>query len=217
MRVAWSSSGTSAMRTCDTTAPFFCASPVMSSTLQPLPSRCAAMPSSAPIVTTPVPPMPVTRMPYGLVGARYRWRGQSREIAALRLLGLAQRAAFDRHEARAKAVDARIILVARRLVDRALAAELGVHRRHRHAVGLHAAIAAAFAHEFVDDDALGGVGELAALAAAPLFRRARLVVEQHRDAGDVAQFALHGVEFVAVMDVGCRRRNSRTDTCRARR
>ena len=37
----------------------------MSSTLQPLPSRCAAMPSSAPIVTTPVPPMPVTRMPYG--------------------------------------------------------------------------------------------------------------------------------------------------------
>src|SRR5437588_10066481 len=53
------------MRTCDTTAPFFCASPVMSSTLQPLPSRWAAMPSSAPMVTTPVPPMPVTRMPYG--------------------------------------------------------------------------------------------------------------------------------------------------------
>ena len=52
-----------AMRTWDITAPFFCASPVMSSTVQPLPSRCAAMPSSAPMVTTPVPPMPVTRMP----------------------------------------------------------------------------------------------------------------------------------------------------------
>jgi hypothetical protein len=28
-----------------------------------LASRCAAMPSSAPIVTTPVPPTPVTSMP----------------------------------------------------------------------------------------------------------------------------------------------------------
>ena len=27
---------------------------------QPLPSRCAAMPMIAPIVTTPVPPTPVT-------------------------------------------------------------------------------------------------------------------------------------------------------------
>src|SRR5438128_11572194 len=53
------------MRTCVTTAPFFCARPVMSSTDTPLPSRCAAMPSSAPIVTTPVPPMRVTRFPYG--------------------------------------------------------------------------------------------------------------------------------------------------------
>src|SRR5664279_6659743 len=53
------------MRTCETTAPFFCARPVMSSTLQPLPSRCAAMPIKAPMVTTPVPPIPVTRTLYG--------------------------------------------------------------------------------------------------------------------------------------------------------
>jgi hypothetical protein len=66
MRVAYMSSGLSPMRMCDTTEPFFCARPVMSSTEQPLPSRCAAMPSSAPIVTTPVPPMPVTTMPYGV-------------------------------------------------------------------------------------------------------------------------------------------------------
>jgi hypothetical protein len=43
----------------------FCARPVWSSTVLPLPSRCAAMPISAPIVTTPVPPMPVTRMFHG--------------------------------------------------------------------------------------------------------------------------------------------------------
>ncbi|MCM3378145.1 hypothetical protein M3654_24350, partial [Bacillus licheniformis] len=35
-----------------------------SSTVTPLFSRCAAIPSSAPIVTTPVPPTPVTSTPY---------------------------------------------------------------------------------------------------------------------------------------------------------
>ena len=51
------------------------------------------------------------------------------------------------------------------------------------AVRLHAAIAAAFADELVDDDALVGIGKRAALAAAALFGRAGLVVDQHRDAG----------------------------------
>ena len=36
--------GSRAMRTCDITAPYFCARPDMSSTDTPLPSRCAAMP-----------------------------------------------------------------------------------------------------------------------------------------------------------------------------
>ncbi len=62
MRTAWMSLGAFATRTCVVTAPPFCARPVWSSTLVPLPSRCAAMPISAPMVTTPVPPMPVTRM-----------------------------------------------------------------------------------------------------------------------------------------------------------
>ena len=172
----------------------------MSSTLQPLPSRCAAMPSSAPIVTTPVPPMPVTRMLYGSAALGTVGLGQAREVERLRLLRLAQRAAFDRHERRAEALHARIVLVARRLVDRALAAELGLHRRDRHAVRLHAAIAAAFAHQLVDDDALGRVRELAALAPPALLRRAGLVVEQHRDARNLAQLALHGVELVAMVD-----------------
>ena len=65
---------------------------------------------------------------------------------------------------------------------------------------LHAAVAAAFAHQLVDDHALRGIRELAALAAAALLRRAGLVVDQHRDAGRLAQLALHGVELVAVMD-----------------
>src|SRR5882757_3869073 len=43
------------------TAPFFCDRPVKSSVEQALPSTCAAMPSSAPMVMTPVPPIPVTR------------------------------------------------------------------------------------------------------------------------------------------------------------
>ena len=37
----------------------------MSSTEQPLPSTCAAMARIWPTVTTPVPPMPVTKMPNG--------------------------------------------------------------------------------------------------------------------------------------------------------
>src|SRR5450830_20280 len=64
-RVEWMSCWRSARRTCDITGPPFCARPLMSSTEQPLPSTCAAMARIWPTVTTPVPPMPVTRMPNG--------------------------------------------------------------------------------------------------------------------------------------------------------
>ncbi|MPM88850.1 hypothetical protein SDC9_135954 [bioreactor metagenome] len=59
MRAAWMSSGRSAMRRCEKTAPYFCASPVMSSVDTPLPSRWAAMPIRAPGVIVPWPPTPV--------------------------------------------------------------------------------------------------------------------------------------------------------------
>ena len=62
MRGACRASGEAPILTWLSTAPPFWASPIMSSVVAPLPSRWAAMPSSAPIVTTPVPPMPVTRM-----------------------------------------------------------------------------------------------------------------------------------------------------------
>ena len=51
------------MRIWDQTGPPFWASPAMSSTVMPLFSRFAAIPSRAPMVTTPVPPTPVTRIP----------------------------------------------------------------------------------------------------------------------------------------------------------
>ncbi|KAG1304175.1 hypothetical protein G6F62_015741 [Rhizopus arrhizus] len=50
------------MRMCVVTAPPFCDRPVWSSTVAPLTSRWPAMPSRAPMVTTPVPPTPVIRM-----------------------------------------------------------------------------------------------------------------------------------------------------------
>src|SRR5690606_19697019 len=113
---------------------------------------------------------------------------------------LPQLAAMDSDEGRAEAVEAGEILIAGGLVDAPFAAELGLDRLHGDAVRLDPAIAAALADELVDDDALVGIGEGAALAATPLLGRAGLVVEQHRDALHLAQIALHGVEIVAVMD-----------------
>src|SRR6185437_9570340 len=83
-----------------------------------------------------------------------------------------QRGAVHGDERRTKTFDAGEVLVAARLIDGALAAPFGLERLHRHAVRLHAAIAAALAHQLVDDDALVGIGERAALAAAALFRGA---------------------------------------------
>ncbi|MNZ48238.1 hypothetical protein D3C78_659770 [compost metagenome] len=60
MRTWLRRSGTSARRTKDSTAPPFWAKPMKSSTLADLNSRWAAMEISAPTVTTPVPPTPVT-------------------------------------------------------------------------------------------------------------------------------------------------------------
>src|SRR5476649_2807242 len=65
-RVECRSACLSARRTCDITGPPFWASPLMSSTMAPLPSTWAATARIWPTVTTPVPPMPVIRMPYGV-------------------------------------------------------------------------------------------------------------------------------------------------------
>ena len=63
-------------RTNDSTEPPFCAKPMKSSTLALLPSRCAAIAITAPTVTTPVPPTPVTSRSYGPVQT---WAGGRRQ------------------------------------------------------------------------------------------------------------------------------------------
>ena len=67
MRTWFRREGRSAMRTKLSTEPPFCAKPMKSSTLALLPSRCAAIVISAPTVTTPVPPTPVTSRSHGPV------------------------------------------------------------------------------------------------------------------------------------------------------
>ena len=113
---------------------------------------------------------------------------------------LAQLAAMDRDEGGTEAVETGEILVAARLVDAPLATELRFHRLHRHTVRLHPAIAAAFANELVDEDALVGIGIGTTLAPPTLFRSTGLIIEKHRDARHLAQFALDIVQFVAVVD-----------------
>ena len=82
------------------------------------------------------------------LGKRRQFRlGQRRQPVFAELAGfaLAQRPALDRHKARAEAFEAGVILVAARLIDRTLAAELGLDRHDRQAVRCGRAIAAAFA------------------------------------------------------------------------
>src|SRR5690606_28280000 len=63
-----------------------------------------------------------------------------------------------------------------------------------------AAVAAALADAFVDDDLGGGGGELAALAQPPFLGGAPVVVEEHGDAVGRGQLPLGLLELVAVAD-----------------
>src|SRR5690606_23131467 len=125
--------------------------------------------------------------------------GQARQAG--RGLALARGAAVHGDKARAEAFDAAEVVVAGRLVDLALAPELGFLRQHRDAERLHAAVAAAFADQRVDGHALGGVGDLSALAAAALLGGTGLVVDEDADALHFAQALLHGVKLAAVVEL----------------
>ena len=89
-------------------------------------------------------------------------------------------------------------------MDLGLAAELGLDRLHRQARRLLAAVAAALAHALVDPHLLGRLGQLAALAQAPLLGGALVVVDQHGHAGHGGQLALHVLQLVAVSHLGDR-------------
>ncbi|KAF1052822.1 MAG: hypothetical protein GAK41_00969 [Burkholderia gladioli] len=82
MRTWFSHASRAAIRTYDSTAPPFCAKPMKSSTDALRPSRCAAMLISAPTVTTPVPPTPVTSMSYGAASSRAAGSGSAATRAA---------------------------------------------------------------------------------------------------------------------------------------
>ena len=132
--------------------------------------------------------------------------GQSRRLdTASYCFGFAQPAAMHGDEARAEALDAGEILVAGVLVDLALAPQFGFQRQHGEAVGLLTAVAATLADRRVDEGALGRVFHLAALAPATLLGGAGLVVDDHRDALELTQLTLHGIQFTAVVEAGDRR------------
>src|SRR6516164_6401059 len=113
----------------------------------------------------------------------------------------ARGAAMNRHKARAKTFEAGEVLVAARLIDPPLAAELGLDRRNRDAARLFRAVAAALAHGLVDEDALWRVRKAAALAAPALLGRAGLIVDEDGETGRCAQLPLHAIQPVAVMDL----------------
>src|SRR5690606_13434180 len=141
-------------------------------------------------------------VPRPLQGRPLRLR-QGRRLDPLgHRLWLAQAAAMHGDEARAETLDAGIILVAGVLVDLALAPQFGFQRQYRQAVGFLSAIATALAYGGVDEHALGRVFQLAALAAAAFLGGAGLVVNDHRDALELAQLALHGIQLAAVMETG---------------
>src|SRR5690606_23077783 len=128
--------------------------------------------------------------------ARERLRRERHRRAAPR--------AVERDEARTEPVEAAEVLVARGLVDAALAPERRLVRHHGEAVRLQVAVAAALADEIVDDDTPGRRRDEAALALTVQLRGAALIVDQRRDPAALAPLALHAVEPRAVVhrDVG---------------
>ena len=109
-----------------------------------------------------------------------------------------------RDEARAKSLDAGKVLVAVRLIDLTLATEVRLHGLDRYAVRFRTAISAALAHAFVDKDPLRRVRIHSALSSATLFRRARLIVDEHGQAWSFPQLTLRLVQPIPMIDYDAR-------------
>ena len=107
----------------------------------------------------------------------------------------------QRHEARAEALDAGEILVAGGLVDLALAPQFGLERQHGDAVRFDAAVTAALADLRIDEGALVGIGESAALAPPALFGCAGLVIDHGAHAADLGEVLLHRHQVAAMVDL----------------
>ena len=131
---------------------------------------------------------------------RHRQTGSRTAARGLRQTFLfTQCATLHSDKAGAKTFDARNVFITRALVDAPFAAQLGFQWLHTHAIALHAAVAAAFADQFVNHHARGRVHQGAAFAAAALFGGAGLVVNNDGGAFDFAHHALHRVQAVAVL------------------
>ena len=132
-----------------------------------LSARIDASPKVGPTVRKPVVPMRDLVLFPDMTSPIYAARLKS--LAAIEqamaadkeMFFVTQRRAADTDEARAEALRTRVVLVARRLVDLALAAVRGFVRKNRDAIALRGAIPATFAHRFVDHDALLRLGEFA--------------------------------------------------------
>ncbi len=113
---------------------------------------------------------------------------------------------LHRHKRRTVPQAARIVLIARSLVDPHLAAERGIDRLQAHAIGLLHAVAASFAHPLVDHQArCSGSARISAGPPVTLLGRALLVIENHRHAFDGGGLAHGVVQFQPVADVRIRR------------
>ena len=189
----------------ETTGPPFCASPVWSSPRTRRPSARAAVPRICDAVTTPGPTH--TEKAHRPTGGGGHDDGgevpgpQGIGTGAVETNGGSAGPGQHGNEGGAVAVDAGVVLVARRLMDVCLRAELGLHGLDRQAVGLDAAVAAGLADPLVHEDPLGRVRQRAPLALAPLLRRALLVVHQHGDAGDGSEHLLGLDQPVPVPDL----------------
>src|SRR5262249_53763701 len=105
------------------------------------------------------------------------------DVVALARPGPRRSDRHHRQEGRTVATEARVILVARGLVDLGFAAELGLDGLDRQAVRLDTAVAAAFADQLVDHHAHGGIRQLPTLPEPALLGGASLVVDESRHAG----------------------------------
>ena len=123
----------------------------------------------------------------------------------IRPLRFSQDTAFNRHEARAEALNAGNILIAGGLVDAPFGAEFSIKRHHGYAIRFHGAIAAPFAYLLVDHGANIRIHHRAALLPPPFFRRAGLIINERRGSFHLAQFTLHRVDIIAIMKGGTRR------------
>ncbi|MCY1294264.1 hypothetical protein D9M70_435540 [compost metagenome] len=105
---------------------------------------------------------------------------------------------LDGHEAGAVTLHAGHILVARRLVDSALAAKLRLQRLDGDTTGACRAVSTALTHGRMDNDVPLGRCQRTALAPASLLGGTRLVIDDGGDAAVFTQALLNDIKFAAV-------------------